>query len=387
MKITGWSKAFDEYEKFSRGQTDIDENGAHIKLTGPYSVANISCKISEFDNNKYIVVNDGVNNIKAEVFKVIRWYDKEDNLLLCEFLNRDHIKPMEDSSYAEITYTVFGAEENIRIENFKAGEGEAIKERKAIVAAAAIDYGPWETHHLRTCEDNLRQSIEQIDRACKNNKPDIFVLTETFISRNISGDPLEETFDNLNGPRIKKLRDKAKEHGIYLAFSIREIDDEGICYNSCVVLDRNGEIIADYHKTHLTRNEVAMGLKRGDEAVVIDTDFGKCGIAICWDLFFPEFVRTLAKKGAEIIINPTAGYHYDMHSIRAKDNGVYILTAGAQFSDAVIINPDGKLLADGKENGIAKAEIDLNERFPVFPAYSERRSVYFNEIRNEIYDY
>ena len=130
-----------------------------------------------------------------------------------------------------------------------------------------------------------------------------------------------------------------------------------------------------------------MGLKRGDEAMVIDTDFGKCGIAICWDLFFPEYVRTLVKKGAEIILNPTAGYHQDMHTVRAKDNGVYIVTAGASRENAVVINPEGKIIAEGSKDGIAKAEINLNERFPVFPAYSERRSVYLNEMRNELYIY
>lgn len=386
MKIGNWYLGYEEYASITRGKVEFENGDAHISLCGKYSTATICCVVEEFNNTAYMKINSDIPAINASLDKVMRWYDKDNNLLLCDFMDKDIIKPMKNSAKLEVTYTFYGSEESFIIKPFSVTEGNKIEERMAIVAAGAIDYGTCETHKLRKCEDNLRQSLELIDKACEGEKPDIIVLTETFYSRNISGEPLSKKFLKLNSPEIGLLKDKAKEKGIYLAFSIHETEDN-ISYNSCVVIDRNGDIAADYHKTHLTRGEVAMGLKKGDEAVVIDADFGKCGIAICWDLFFPEYVSTLVKKGAEIIINPTAGYHKDMHTVRAKDNGVYIVTAGAQPVEAVVINPDGKIIAGESEEGIAKAKIDLNERFPVFPAYSERRSVYLNEMRNELYRY
>ena len=133
-----------------------------------------------------------------------------------------------------------------------------------------------------------------------------------------------------------------------------------------------------------------MWLREGDEAMVIDTDFGKCGIAICWDLFYSEFAKTLVKKGAEIILNPSAGFHVDMHTVRAKDSGVYIVTGGVYGNTTAVIDPSGTIIADGICTGGAVAEIDLNKRFPVkylsVNSYAERRSVYFNEIRPDLYN-
>lgn len=136
--------------------------------------------------------------------------------------------------------------------------------------------------------------------------------------------------------------------------------------------------------------ELAAGVIPGDKIVTYDTDFGRIGFAICWDLFFPEFVGLAAREDVEILLNPTLGYHFDQNSMRAKDTGCYIISAGARGETCVIMSPYGKepLISDGKELGYAVAEIDLNYRYLVprlsAPSAAERRNVIKYEINYEI---
>lgn len=262
--------------------------------------------------------------------------------------------------------------------------------RKAVVAGLSIPYGfVWE-HEIRKCEDNLRDSLNRIDALCKSDSPDLIVLTENFYNR-ITREKYEETFLTVDSPQIKKMCDKAKEHKVYISFSFREKAANGFYYNSALLIDRNGEIVLNYHKTHLTMQEIIYGLVPGDEIGVYDCDFGRVGIAICWDLYHAEFIRTLAKKyGVEIIINPSAGYEKNMHKQRAKDNGVFIVTGGVFGKNTSVISPEGIILADGTWTGAAVAEIDLSERFLErylsADSYGERRNVYFNECREDLYN-
>ena len=384
MNIGKWQSYMPRCTEPTKGSLNITEDGyAEVKLHAPYSMVNIASEVSDFETDKYFNIDLKYEG-KIDKFKVLAYWSKNGNMCLREYFNSDVIIPMEGADKVIVQVLMYGKEGEVKIAPLNITYGEKIKERKATVAAICID-GFVSQHGQRTCEDNLNETLQRIDDLCADQKPDIVVATETFYSRNITKDPYDETFLRLDSPEIKKIQDAAAKHGIYIAFSIREEHEDGYRHNACIVIDRKGEIICDYHKTHLTREETIMGLREGDEAMVIDTDFGKCGIAICWDLFYPEFAKTLVKKGAEIIINPSAGFHVDMHTVRAKDSGVYIVTGGPYRTSTAVIDPSGTILADGVYTGAAVAEIDLNKRFPVFPAYSERRSVYFNELREDLY--
>ena len=81
----------------------------------------------------------------------------------------------------------------------------------------------------------------------------------------------------------------------------------GKVYNSSYILDRNGEEIGRYRKVHLTHSEQMRGLTGGDDFPVFDLDFGRVGIMICWDNYFPESARCLGNRGAELILYPLYG--------------------------------------------------------------------------------
>jgi len=392
MIFENWYRDIRFNNKTVTGEINITEKNTELIMKEfGYSVAHISCDVKNIFGLKTIEVNLNIKNEGCKINIYAEWH-KNGKAIFKEYINNQSTLriPLEaDLLRVSILAQSDGKGRTVvSYPEFK--KGKVLPERKARVGAICLNYGfVWE-HKIRTCEDNLRESLSRIDAFCREAKPDIIVLTENFYTRKIYTD-YDEGFILENSEPIKKMQDKAKEHGIYLSFSYKEKSSEGYYYNTAILIDRCGKIAAKYHKSHLTMNEKIMGMKPGNEVVVVDTDFGKVGIAICWDLFFPCFTKLLADKGAEIIINPSAGYHYDMNRIRAKDNGVYIVTAGMTPDKTVVINPRGDKVSDACLTGAAYAELDLNEIFPVkylsCNSYAEQGNVYRNEARNDMYIY
>ncbi len=145
--------------------------------------------------------------------------------------------------------------------------------------------------------------------------------------------------------------------------------------NRCLVANRNGEIVAAYDKTHLfsfAHEDDVFGA--GDKIVTVELDGVKCGLAICYDLRFPEFIRKIALAGAEIIFIPAAWSlkrltpRQILTKARAIENQVFVVFANSAGVSEVV-NPSGEIIAvSGNGEEILSAEIDLNERLQVISA-------------------
>ena len=141
-----------------------------------------------------------------------------------------------------------------------------------------------------------------------------------------------------SGPSVALMSDLAKKNNIYLiGGSIPEKDGDKT-YNTSYIFNRNGEIIGKHRKMHLFDINVEGGIKfqesaffsAGDSLTLIDTDFGKIGVAICFDIRFPDMHSELAKAGAHIIFLPgafnmtTGPAHWELLiRSRALDNQIY----------------------------------------------------------------
>ena len=166
---------------------------------------------------------------------------------------------------------------------------------------------------------------------------------------------------------ISKL---AKEKQMYVAACyFKRMADKN--YNVVSIFGPCGQILGDYKKTHLPPNEMWQAVD-GDELNVIELNFGKIGVLICYDIMFPEAASVLSLKGAEIILHPTAGDGwYDSIGeatlrTRANDNSVYILTAKNYIfngaGNSSVIDYWGQVLADAgfyKDATVSKT-IDLD---------------------------
>ena len=108
----------------------------------------------------------------------------------------------------------------------------------------------------------------------------------------------------------------ARQYNLYIVAGLLE-KDGNVVYNTAVLIDKKGKIVGKYRKISLPREEIDGGITPGDETPVFDTDFGRIGMMICWDVTFPETARALAKQGAEVIFLPIAGGHLKLAMARA----------------------------------------------------------------------
>jgi len=176
----------------------------------------------------------------------------------------------------------------------------------------------------------------------------------------------------------------------------------GKVYASCLVYDAQGGRAGRYDKIHLFDVDVPGSTEQyresativpGDEPLVLDTPFGRLGVAICYDLRFPELFRQLADAGVDILAVPaaftakTGAAHWELLlRARAVENLAYVVASGQggahengreTYGNSMVVDPWGTVLARlGTEPGVAVAEIDLDSqrhKREVFPALSHRR--------------
>ncbi|TYO96813.1 putative amidohydrolase [Geothermobacter ehrlichii] len=191
--------------------------------------------------------------------------------------------------------------------------------------------------------------------------------------------------------RIGRL---SRETGMVLVGSLPERQGDAI-YNTAYVIDR-GEVVGTYRKLHLfsTMREDRF-LTAGDTTLVVQTSAGRLGVAICYDLRFPELFRKLALDGAEIIClpaewpKPRQEHWRTLLRARAMENQLFIAAAnccGIQdrldfFGMSLLIEPRGDILAEGGENDtVLTARFD----YALMEDYRQQINCY-RDRRPEIY--
>ena len=173
--------------------------------------------------------------------------------------------------------------------------------------------------------------------------------------------------NTLEGSASKMMAEKAKQYGMYIVSGLYNWVGDTL-YNIAVLYDRKGNIQDTYTKVQLPDSETEAGAVPGNSFPVFTTDFGKIGILICYDNFYPEVARNLALNGAEILFNPIWGdvrgtgsdVEKTVSRSRAIDNGVYFVNS-IYDGTSVIINPAGDILQETNTQGtLITATIDLN---------------------------
>jgi predicted amidohydrolase len=164
---------------------------------------------------------------------------------------------------------------------------------------------------------------------------------------------------------LDRLGRAAASHRMYLVCSSDLAEQDGTCRNTAFFLGRDGREIGRYYKVNLPVHESSR--TRGETFPVYETpDLGGVGMLICYDMMMPEATRILALAGADIVFVPTlggaafgdAGMNLAAFRTRAVDNFIYLVVA-KRGGGAMIISPQGKVLAEGKgADGVAMADID-----------------------------
>jgi predicted amidohydrolase len=245
------------------------------------------------------------------------------------------------------------------------------------VTVAAINLRPRNT---ASPEENVRLFVEVIDRTVPPNT-DLILLPEgmTIVG---TGKKIAAVAEPVPGPTTERLGETARKHNAYVAAGIYERDGPGL-YNTAVLIDRAGRFVGKYRKVYIPREETEGGLLPGYDYPVFETDFGKVGMMICWDVQYPDPARGLALRGAEIILMPIWGGNVTLAKARAIENHLFLVTSGYDYPTHVI-DPNGKILATAAGDGAAAiATVDLNKRY-VDGWLGHMRSRFMKELRLDV---
>ena len=194
----------------------------------------------------------------------------------------------------------------------------------------------------RTLEDNLRGTCELVDKA-SIEKPDLIVLPEIFNLMCTGYKDIKKAAEDLNGISIKSMSEKALKYKCYITAPIL-IVRENKYYNSSVLIDRNGKVCNVYDKCFPTIEEIDSGTCPGQKPSVVNTDIGKLGFLICFDLNFAELREIYKKNGVELLIFSsmfTGGIQSQMWAFL---NRCYLVSSVHHEEGSMIINPLGKII-------------------------------------------
>ena len=258
-------------------------------------------------------------------------------------------------------------------------------------------------------QNNLQRAEDLIRRAAKNGAKLIATPENTpFLGAQFHKVELAEALDGPTMTRFQHLAQTLNIHLLIGSFAARKLNADGSidrsrCFNTSVLIGSNGQQLASYRKIHLFDVDVPGGLcvkesdsiAPGEDIVVVDTPLGRIGMSICYDLRFPELFQAQVRRGAQILMVPSAftlttgkDHWHALLRARAIENGSYVF-APAQwgihddegkrksYGHSLIIDPWGTVVGEaGDGERICYAEIDLKMVDAVrtsIPVQSNRR--------------
>jgi len=234
--------------------------------------------------------------------------------------------------------------------------------------------------------ENVESAIHYVSEAA--GKGCNLVVLPEFFSFIGPQEALPEAAEPIPGPTIEKFRKTARELQVaILCGSIAEISDiPGKVRNTSVFISETGEILAKYRKIHLFDIDLpgevtyreSTYIEAGEEVVVFSWHDILIGLAVCYDLRFPELFRRMMQAGAQVVLLPaaftlqTGRYHWQpLLRARAIENQVYLCAANQKgenphyfstYGHSAIIDPWGRTLCEMPgETGISRASVDLRE--------------------------
>lgn len=260
------------------------------------------------------------------------------------------------------------------------------------------------------------EAHERLIRAAAAGGAQIVVTQELFMTPyfcNVEDPAAFDLADPLPGPVTDRLGVLAGELGIVLVSSLFEHRGPGLYHNTAAIHDADGRLLGLYRKSHIPQDpafEEKFYFTPGDSGwPVWDTRYGKIGVLICWDQWYPEAARLMALGGAEVLVYPTAigwlpaekaelgaAQHCAWETVQrghAVANGCYLAAVNRTGTEgdtefwgrSFVVNPYGEITAKASTENeeILFHDIDLNavEAFRrIWPFFRDRRIDAYGEL-------
>jgi predicted amidohydrolase len=259
-------------------------------------------------------------------------------------------------------------------------------------------------------EENIKKAVNFIRLAAKDGAK-VVSLPEYF---NMIAKDTEEKMqaaEPIDGPTIETLKQVAREEKIYIhGGSFAESSGiKGKVYNTTAFINPAGEVIGTYRKIHLYDVDVPGGVYYkesdtiipGDSITAIKTELAQFGLAICYDIRFPELFRKLCLSGVEVLFTPacfalyTGKDHWEpILRTRAIENQAYVIASGQfgnhpdgfkSFGNSMIIDPWGTVIArcpEGEGYSVATLSMDnvIKNRRDI-PVFKQRVEKAYNNMK------
>jgi len=273
-----------------------------------------------------------------------------------------------------------------------------LKEFNVALAQISCKVGD-KKHNLNVMKKNIRQA--------KDKDANLVVFPELALTGYMCRDLVYELAEPIpEGPSIRQLEEVTKKEDIHVIFGMLERSEKAraTLYNTAVLLGPSG-FIGKYRKTHLPTHsafEEKRYFRPGYQAPVFETDIGRLGLIICYDVFFPEITRLLRLKGSQLIVCISASpamrreFFEALTVARAIENTAYLVYVnlvgvedGLQFwGGSRIVAPNGKIVSQARydEEDLVIGRIDYAdlERTETFvPTLRDLRPELFDLLKEQ----
>ena len=245
-----------------------------------------------------------------------------------------------------------------------------------------------------------KANLEIMAKHIKKTKADMIVFGELTICGYHVKDELRDIAETVNGPTIKFVKELAKKNNCYIVFGmpLKNSQIKGLINNSAILVHPNGKVDT-YNKWFLPTVgpfEEKIFFDEGENLKICDTKFGKIGLIICYDIFFPELCRAYTLMGADIIIcisatpSVTRKLFETIIPARAVENTIYFIYVNLVGTQENLVFWGGSQIYDPLANLLVKApyfkesvkvcDIDLKQL-----EFSRAVRPVLRDIKSEIY--
>jgi 5-aminopentanamidase len=252
----------------------------------------------------------------------------------------------------------------------------------------------------RPAMGDKEKNIQLMERYIKKTNADFYVFGEYFLTGDRCKDEYRELAESVNGPSIQRLKKIAQTKHCHLVFGMPLKDEQvnGLLYNAAVMIHPNGTVNV-YKKWFLPTSgpfEEKIFFDQGEELPVFQTEFGKIGLLICYDVNFPELSKALSLQGADLLIcisaspSVTRKYFETLLPARALENTVFVVYVNLAGSQEDLIYWGGSQAYDPLGNLLIKAPyikesiVTCDINLKTLESARARRPV-LRDIRPEIY--
>jgi predicted amidohydrolase len=268
---------------------------------------------------------------------------------------------------------------------------------KFMVALAQINCKPEDK------EQNLRKMEGAIARAEKKGAA-LVILPELSLTGYVVRDQIYELAEEIPGPSTRIMERIARETGMYVVFGMPEKSKktQATLHNTAVLVGPKG-FIGKYRKMYLPTHSVfeeKRYFRPGHEASVFNSDLGKIGLLICYDIYFPEVTRLARLEGAQLTVCISASpavrrsFFEILTAARAVENTTFLafvnlvgVEDGLQFwGGSRLVGPNGRVLAQAKydEEDLVMCEVDYADIRPLetfVPTLKDLRPELFDKLK------